>query len=961
MPQTDSAGSSIDQGVDRKTLKTVQQRFHQVNAARLARTRSTLSGRQQVLLELLPMLFQVNHPMLPGYISHQTPAGLTDYEPGKREIQQTQRLARSFTYRRQPNRERHIYGLFLMGSSGTIAQSGSSDLDIWVCHAANLDHEQLLLLRAKTHNISRWGRSLGLEVHFFLMDDSKFRLGERESLSSEDCGSSQHFLLLDEFYRTGLLIAGRIPIWWLIPPQEDQHHQYYAETLLKKRFINEQHCVDFGGVGEIPAGEFIGAGVWQLYKAIDSPYKSALKILLTEVYAAEYPAVDTLSAIFKRAIYDKQLDIDELDPYVMVYRKLERYLIDRGEQRRLELIRRCFYFKAGLSLSRPAGNSDRSWQRRMMEKLVAEWQWSADYIASLDRRHQWKVDQVINEQKALVRELTNSYRFLLEFGRRSRSTALINSQEMTVLGRKLYAAFERKAGKIEWINPGIAPNITEDTLCFYRRRIRGSDSHAWAVAGHELKPDELASVEPLKRSDNLVTLLAWCHFNKVADRNTRILLVDGGHRVSDYELQSILRAMQQKLPIAHSSNEDSDDISQDRFADAMRPEQIQLFINVGVDPMSAMREQGIQRISDRTDSFGYSEMRDNLVISIDQVTVNNWGEISCKHFDGEFALIRCLRDYMQMLPPGKHGVLPQLDIRCFCPSRPAAIALRIEELFRDIAACYYSGTRPPCSRYVLEIQREFYIMQFIDGQLQVDKADHFPMLLQTLGKPQQQYSPVVLDRFCLQESVLPAISKSCQADSIQVFYQRRNQQHAQVFVADEHGSIYSFDSPFHDEVTMLAPLDQFIKATRYRQSTEQALLQIQLDSDVMETLNIEYYELHQRHGEWQASRRELHVDSGNPNAFHLQAIAERSEDGQLRFTLYSDDAEFSELEYGLDLYQEAARYVLSRRGSRQRYPCYITDLDLSRCADQQQPSQTVSYLTYKQQLESALNQALQTV
>src|SRR5690606_28163451 len=144
---------------------------------------------------------------------------------------------------------------------------------------------------------------LRLEVHFFLMEGDKFRVGERAGVSTEDCGSSQHYLLLDEFYRTGLWLAGRTPIWWLIPPGDEAQYDHYADTLRHKRFVKGGDTVDFGGVAQIPAGEFIGAGVWQLTKAIDSPYKSVIKLLLTEVYASEHPRIEPLSTTFKRTIY----------------------------------------------------------------------------------------------------------------------------------------------------------------------------------------------------------------------------------------------------------------------------------------------------------------------------------------------------------------------------------------------------------------------------------------------------------------------------------------------------------------------------------------------------------------------------------------------------------------------------------------------------------------------------------
>ncbi len=270
MSSLQTSHSSIDQGVDRKTLKNIKKRFFEVNSARLARTKSALGGRQQIFLELLPMLFHANHPMLPGYVSHQTPCGVTGFNPNQQDVQKAQRLARSFTYRRQPTMRRQIHGIFLMGSCGTVAQSEKSDLDIWICHPP-LGGEEQMLLRHKCDEITRWAMSIDLEAHFFLMEDEKFRQGEREELSTEDCGSSQHFLLLDEFYRTSVWIAGKVPIWWLIPPEEEQHYDYYADTLRKKRFVRNDDTLDFGGVGLIPAGEFVGAGVWQLYKAIDSP------------------------------------------------------------------------------------------------------------------------------------------------------------------------------------------------------------------------------------------------------------------------------------------------------------------------------------------------------------------------------------------------------------------------------------------------------------------------------------------------------------------------------------------------------------------------------------------------------------------------------------------------------------------------------------------------------------------
>ncbi|MGK0499652.1 MAG: adenylate cyclase class 1 [Oceanicoccus sp.] len=967
MPQSDTITSSIDQGVDRKTLKIIKQRFLQVNNARLARTKSALGSRQQIFLELLPMMFHVNHPMMPGYVSHQTPAGLAGFNPSRRDIQKAQRLSRSFTYRRQPTLRRQIHGLFLMGSCGTVAQSEASDLDIWVCHPPVIIEHQLLL-RQKCDAITRWAASIGLEAHFFLMEDEKFRKGERETLSAEDCGSSQHYLLLDEFYRTSLLIAGRIPLWWLVPPEEEQHYDYYASTLLKKRFVRKDESLDFGGVGHIPAGEFIGAGVWQLYKAIDSPYKSVLKILLTEVYAAEFPNVEPLSTQFKRAIYNNRLDIDELDPYVVVYRKLESYLLEREEFKRLELVRRCFYFKVGKALTRPSRNNAKSWQRQLMEKLVQQWRWPNELLYSLDSRHQWKVVRVISEQKQLVRELTNSYRFVLDFARRTRASAMINSQEMTILGRKLYAAFERKAGKIEWINPGISSNLVEERLTFYPYKARTENEAdmgqwSWALSTENISAKDMHRDEPIKRADELSTLLAWCHFNSLLDNSTQINVIAGEHSVSELELQNMIRNLRQSLPVAKQYDNEGDE-KHDRFGQAMRPTKIQLFINVGVDPLAHMRNQGIELLSTHTDSLGYSGLRENLVLNIEQILVNSWGEVSSRRYDGEYALIRCLRDYLQMLPPGSGGALPQLDIRCFCPTRAHAISMRVEELFRDIAACYYSGTRPANSRYVLEIQREFYVLQFIDNRPAIEQAGDYKALLAYLSKLQSHYSPIVLDRYCLKNTALQVMLEVAQADQIQVFYQQRDEL-ADIYVLDENNSLFSFNSEFRDEQSLLAPLDQFIQSTLFRRSSENHSLSLGLEIDNFDLSHyqLQYYQITGNSTGMQLTRRNIISGLSGGHFFNVQAIGDTDINGRLVFNIYCDQQEFSELEWGKELFNTVAKFILQRRHSQERYPCYITDLDLSRAniGDSHNMLQTAFYLQHKRQLEKALNQALQAL
>lgn len=299
----------LDDGIDRKVLGQLRQRFLAVNAGRLQRARQALSSRQERVLRLLPLLFHINHPLLPGYLSASTPAGLSGFEADDEVLAEAQRLARSFVYkpRRQEPAQQPIHGLFLMGSLGSLAQEEQSDLDLWVCHAPELEPGARQELRRKCALIEDWARSQGSEVHCFLIDVARFGQDERKDWKeSGGDGNTQHFLLLDEFYRSAIWLGGRTPLWWLVPPAHERRYDEYCRTLLGKRFIRAEEVLDLGHLAHIPAREFIGAGLWQLSKAIDSPYKSLLKLLLTEAYASEHPRVRCVALRFKEQVFAGQ-------------------------------------------------------------------------------------------------------------------------------------------------------------------------------------------------------------------------------------------------------------------------------------------------------------------------------------------------------------------------------------------------------------------------------------------------------------------------------------------------------------------------------------------------------------------------------------------------------------------------------------------------------------------------------
>ncbi|WP_085678449.1 MULTISPECIES: class I adenylate cyclase [unclassified Pseudomonas] len=935
----------LDEGIDRKVLATLRARFLHINQCRLERAMEGLSSRQQLVLTLLPLLFHVNHPLLPGYVSGATPAGVAGFEPDAEQVADAQRLARSFAYKaRHGNPPRPIHGLFLMGSLGSLAQAEQSDMDLWVCHAPGLSEAEREELRRKCQLLEAWAASQGAEAHFFLIDPQSFAQGQRDSqLSSDDCGTTQHFLLLDEFYRTAIWLAGRTPLWWLVPVYEEHNYQAYTQTLLSKRFIRNQDALDLGNLAHIPPGEYVGAGLWQLFKGIDSPYKSLLKLLLTEVYASEHPTVRCLSLDYKQAVFANQLNLDELDPYVMVYRRIERYLQQRGETARLELVRRSLYLKVNKKLSGLDRSRSNGWQRQLLQRLADEWGWDERQLAMLDSRSQWRVRQVAVERRELVAELNHSYRFLGQFAQRQGANSRADQRDLNVLGRRLYAAFERRAGKIEVINPGIAPDIAEDTLTLVQSPNRKEPgSHHWGLYNGSLGVHEWEHFSPIKRCRELLELLTWAHRNGVIDNTTRLALHPGDSDLSEFELFNLLGSLQQSIPLPLGS------ASEERLLQPSVADEILLLVNVGVDPLRHHRDLNILMTTERTDSLSYAGVRENLVLTVDQITLNSWNEVLVQRYDGEHALLRCLRDFLNSL--GQRSHRPQVRVRCFCHNRAQAISQRVEEIFDTVQLLLDQGLN---HRYLLQVAQYTHVLELSPGQVSLATLAGHDAVLDYLGEERSHYSPLHLDGNALQDYDLPLVLEHGRRNCIQVFY-RLLDGWADLYVLDEYNALWQQRLPLHDENHLLLPLQRFLRSVVVRHDAR-----LPLDHLQQASLGIHYAQLlPSGPGKARSIEPRPAPSAGLDQPYYeVQAILQAGTGDDVHVTLYCDQQEFSELDHGDQLYEVVARQILGQRRSAGHYRCYITDLDLSELLEDEQGS-TSLYLRYKRELEQALNDGL---
>lgn len=927
-------------------LSAIKTRFLALNRDRLTRLRDTLRPRQREIIDILPLLFHVNHRVLPGYISDATPVGIYDYTPGNRLIDGTRKLLPGFDYKRRALTRYDIQALFLMGSSGTIAYSTESDFDIWLCHDPDLPAGRLTELQAKARAIELWAATFDLEVHFFLMNADQFRKGEVVELSTESSGSAQHHLLLDEFYRTGLLLAGRYPIWWLVPPEEEHRYDEYIAELMHQRRLRLSEVIDFGGLPRAPAEEFFGGALWQLYKSIDSPYKAALKLMLMEVYAAEFPDVDLLSMQFKRRVHEGNVDQSSLDPYIMLRNKLEDYLQNHDDRNRLELMRRCFYFKVNERMGDPDTTRNMSWRREVMAELARSWGWDRDYMHMLDTRRRWKIHRVLEERKSLVSALTRSYHSLSSFARKQNMLARINQNDLNILGRKLYAAFERKAGKVDIINRGISDDIREDHISLHQ--LGGGREGGWVLYRGMVQPDDVEDNKPLKRSRSILELLVWAWLNQLIDDRTNITLLGRDNTISISEVKALVRCLDQIFPgsiLAPIRFED--------LVEAPRLSRINLFVNIGMRPDTARVREGNHLTSNKTDALSYGGVCENQILSIDQLMQNSWQEVMTFPHVGEDGVFECLAAYLRWSPPSSGVRPPPVKAWCFSSSSSMAITRRIEELFNDVVDCYYRDD-DDCrnTRYILLVGQKYHVLTLQDDDLVHERIGSHNDLIKYLSRPLHEYSPVQIDRHTLGSDILPMIYQNNRPGVTQIFYVEEAQATYLYFV-DENGALFYRRMAKADIHLLIGQYLRFLRAVSARRG---------MHGPAGREPVIDIFRARkQYHGKSLLVRHQDQESGGEQQYFNVQVITGVSKKSTPEFTIYIGNHEFSSLEFGDTLYREVAAHILELRKLGPRYPIYITDIDLApqivglTSADQ---LQMVHYLEYKKQIEDRLNLAL---
>ena len=672
-------------------IETLKQRLDAINQLRVDRALAAMGPAFQQVYSLLPTLLHYHHPLMPGYLAGNVPHGISFFAPDEDQINYIHDLEEksgSLVVMPAPG-ERPITGVYSMGSTSSVGQNTTSDLDIWVCHQSWLDNEERLCLQKKCTQLQKWCASMGVEVSFFLIDENRFRHNESGSLGGEDCGSTQHILLLDEFYRTAVRMAGKRILWNMVPGEEEEHYDDYVMSLYSQGVLTPNEWLDLGGLSTLSAEEYFGASLWQLYKSIDSPYKAVLKTLLLEAYSWEYPETRLLAMDIKQRLHDGEIVSFGLDPYCMMLERVTHYLTSIDDHARLDLVRRCFYLKVCEKLSQDGGKS--GWRREILSQLVKEWGWDSARLAMLDSRADWKIGQVREAHNELLDAMMQSYRNLIRFARRNNLSVSASPQDIGVLTRKLYAAFEALPGKVTLVNPQISPDLSESHLTFIHVPNGRANRSGWYLYNQSPDMGSIISHQPLEYNRYLNKLVAWAWFNGLLTEKTRLHIK--GNEICDLaRLQELVADVSHHFPLRLPAP------TPKALYSPCEIRHLAIIVNLEYDPTAAFRNQVVHFDFRKLDVFSFGQQQQCLVGSIDLLYRNSWNEVRTLHFNGESAMLEALKTILGKM---HQDAAPPDAVEVFCYSQHlrGLIRTRVQQLVSECVELRLSSTRQDPGRF----------------------------------------------------------------------------------------------------------------------------------------------------------------------------------------------------------------------------------------------------------------------
>ncbi|PIE62006.1 MAG: adenylate cyclase [Desulfobacterales bacterium] len=527
-------------------------KFMAQNKQSLLMAYDVFKGLRADFFQLLPVLLHENIDMGSKYrFIPETPMGIADYLPSR----ETLKTLEKYIDKRQVVGKRNfapaIQALFSMGSVGSLAQTAESDIDYWVCiDEADMEDGALALLREKLDALERMAlEQFKVHVTFFIVDILKAQNNDFGGSTQESSGSAQSRLLKEEFYRTMIHVAGRLPLWAVLPTTISLN--YYNLILDRTlRFKSFSRYMNLGDIHAIPVNEYFGASIWQMFKWLKSPFKSVIKMALLEKYIHSYGQATLLCNQYKNEWMNSgsHLKPGQNDSYIIMVNHLIEFYKSQGDEPSIKLLLTCFFLKLGVSKQSEIDFSNFGLRKILLDQCLAEWGWYYEKMFDVGRFKQWPYAAIHRLSTTIERYMVSRYKALKQgFDTSSAGGVMISEDDRIVLERKVNIEFQDKPDKIKKML--LVSRGDRHFSGLHIKYLPANNLNAtgrWALV-HKVPRLKKQTEEIIIEANVIEEIGAWLIHNRLYTDRTMLGLVPNATFISHDDIEKLCRSMNEFL------------------------------------------------------------------------------------------------------------------------------------------------------------------------------------------------------------------------------------------------------------------------------------------------------------------------------------------------------------------------------------------------------------------------------
>lgn len=507
------------------------------------------------VINAIPLLLCVNDKRIPGYVEGSVPMGIGSFTPDESDLKFLKarfHLSKVNLFLEKP----FVEMIAVMGSAGTIAHTRSSDYDYWICvNSRSVDKDAFSAFSKKVIAIQQWAmHESKIEIHLFINDIENIQRSIFAEDEEEAFGSTIGSLLKDEFYRSSIIVGGKVPFWWVVP-RFAQDMQY--DTLIEKvpSEIFNGNFVDLGNLYDISREDFLGAALFQLIKSLGSPFKSIIKIGVLERYLYSSDDSQLLCHKVKSNVQRGSFENFVLDSYILMFEEVYQYYEQTvKDEENLTILKQNLYLKINPQLSKYKSmkESSYSYKVKVMFQYIKDWKWNMTMIEELDSFDDWDYNKIFVFWNQIRRFMLMSYQRITQSLPSLNLQQKISDTDFMLITRKIKTHFSSEPNKIDqYITFKDTPH---ESLLFIEPDNVGIDDVIWKLNKRSKSTQNFVSTT-VRREKDLIGLLAWAVMNQLYHPSfSRIKIQSGYNRINQNAIVELANDManqfdDSKLPL----------------------------------------------------------------------------------------------------------------------------------------------------------------------------------------------------------------------------------------------------------------------------------------------------------------------------------------------------------------------------------------------------------------------------